>query len=149
MNPSAELPNLTENDKQYIIRLIRRTLSSLSVKIGSKGGVYLSDMLYSLLVDHGEMGTIADALSSVSDKYEIDAESIRASMRYALTQAWKIGDPEIQYRYFGRSVDFSRGKPTESAFIATLAMHMRHEIKAYLARCVPDDGIPPEMKLLI
>ncbi|MBE6612821.1 MAG: hypothetical protein E7632_10050, partial [Ruminococcaceae bacterium] len=137
---------LSPQNAQNLMNLIDQALNSLAVKIENKGGQYIREILYILLTEKAQTTEIAEPLRRVAHRFGIAAESARSSIRYAIVQAWRMGDPNVQYRYFGRSVEFHRGKPTESAFIATVAMALRHEADAYFSRSkLPDDGIPPEM----
>lgn len=131
--------------QSFICARTRHFLETLSVNLESKGGMYLAQTVEYMLTEPDR--EIADALELLGGKYGIGRESIRAAMRYAVTQAWQQGNPDIQCRYFGNSVEFKRRKPTESAFIATAVMHLRHDIYAYTHKEEdPNSGIPPEMR---
>ncbi len=124
---------LTDEDKAFITRQIRDILAELSVKLNSKGGIYLSEILYIMATQFREIDGSAEALRITSQKHGINTESVRAAVRYAVTQAWEVGDPDIQFEYFGRSVSFKRGKPTEAAFIKSAEMKLRHRMVRYFA----------------
>lgn len=55
------------------------------------------------------------------------ATGVERCIRHALDTAWMRGDLEKQYAYFGNTIDESRGKPTNSEFIARVTEALRLE----------------------
>lgn len=49
------------------------------------------------------------------------ASRVERAIRYAIEVVWSLGDLEILQKYFGYVVSSRTGKPTNSAFISTLA----------------------------
>jgi len=47
------------------------------------------------------------------------------NMRHAIETAFQRCDPEVIYKYFGNSIDPDKCKPTNSEFIATVALALR------------------------
>ncbi len=131
--------------RQFAIRRTHQILESFSVKLTTKGGIYLAKTLEHLLTEPN--ATIAEALALLAKQYGIGIESVRGAIRHAVTAAWNRGDAMLQYRYFLHSVEFKRGKPTEAAFISTLALSIKHEMEEYAVLKAEHDGIPPEMRL--
>jgi two-component system response regulator (stage 0 sporulation protein A) len=132
-------------DSRIVKELVVRKLNELSVNINTRGGEYILEMLMLILCEQGELMNVAEPVRQVAERYGIRRESVRAAVRYAVINAWKNGNPEVQYRYFGRTVSFQRGKPTESGFILTLAMHLRHELQNYNDSPMRNTDIPPEI----
>ena len=132
-------------DSRIVRELVVRKLGEMSVNINTRGGEYILEILMFILCRQGELMNVADPVRQVAERYGIRRESVRAAVRYAVIHAWKTGNPEVQYRYFGRTVSFQRGKPTESGFILTLAMHLRHELQNYNDFPMRNTGIPPEI----
>ena len=118
-------------DSRIVRELAVQKLNEMSVNLNTRGGEYILEMLMIILCEQGELMSVAEPIRQVAERYGIRRESVRAAVRYAVINAWKNGDPEVQYRHFGNSISFRRGKPTESGFILTLAMHLRRELQSY------------------
>lgn len=54
-------------------------------------------------------------------------------MRHAIETAWDRGDLETLQRYFGYTVSNTKGKPTNSEFIAMIADRIRLQSKGKIA----------------
>ena len=132
-------------DAQTVTSLITQKLSELSVDLSSRGGRYIREVMEIILCEQGALMDITEPIQQVADRYGICTKSVRSLIRYTVTNAWKIGDPEVQCRYFDRLIDFKRGKPTEACFILTLATFLRRELRGYREMPNPNPGIPPEM----
>lgn len=55
--------------------------------------------------------------------------AVERLIRHAIESAWLHGDIETQYSFFGNTVDASKGKPTNSEFIARITEALRLEAK--------------------
>ena len=54
---------------------------------------------------------------------------IERSLRHVIEVAWNRGDLDVLDRYFGNTVSASKGKPTNSEFIARVANIVRQRMK--------------------
>lgn len=61
----------------------------------------------------------------LADSTSQSAKRVERNIRYAIEQTWLIGDPEVLERYFGYSVGPNRSRPSNAAFLRTLAEHLR------------------------
>ena len=57
----------------------------------------------------------------VARRYGTTASRVERSIRHAVEAVWLRGDLQVLQDYFGHSVSWPKGKPTNSQFIATLA----------------------------
>ena len=57
-------------------------------------------------------------------------EGVRKATRHAIEVAWDRGDVDILNSYFGYTIHTSRGKPTNSEFIAMISDKLRLEMKS-------------------
>ncbi len=69
------------------------------------------------------------------------ARQVERNIRYAIEQTWLIGDPQVLERYFGYSVGPDRSRPSNAAFLRTLADHLRQ------SGCVPEARVPDDFTL--
>jgi len=62
---------------------------------------------------------------SVAKKFETTSSRVERAIRHAIEVAWDRGDVDILNSYFGYTIHNSRGKPTNSEFIAMIADRLR------------------------
>ena len=62
---------------------------------------------------------------AVAKKYETTSSRVERAIRHAIEVAWDRGDVDILNSYFGYPIHTSRGKPTNSEFIAMIADKVR------------------------
>lgn len=67
--------------------------------------------------------TVAKAFNTTSSRVE-------RAIRHAIEVAWDRGDVDTLNAYFGYTIHNSRGKPTNSEFIAMIADKLRLKLKA-------------------
>lgn len=67
---------------------------------------------------------------AVACRFHTSPSRVERSLRSAIASAWERGDPERLQYYFGYTVSSSKGKPTNSEFIAMLADLVRLQRKA-------------------
>ena len=66
---------------------------------------------------------------SVAKKYSTTTSRVERAIRHAIEVAWDRGDVDTLNSYFGYTIQNSRGKPTNSEFIALIADKIRLEYK--------------------
>jgi len=65
----------------------------------------------------------------VAKKYNTTSSRVERAIRHAIEVAWDRGDPEVLDEMFGYTILSSKGKPTNSEFIAMISDKLRLEIK--------------------
>ncbi len=63
-------------------------------------------------------------------KYKTTPTRVERAIRHAIEVAWGRGKLEVTESIFGYTIDNSRGKPTNSEFIAMIADKLRLEMKS-------------------
>ena len=66
----------------------------------------------------------------VARKFGTTASRVERAIRHAIEVAWDRGDLDTLQKYFGFTVSNSKGKPTNSEFIALISDRLRLEMKA-------------------
>ena len=66
---------------------------------------------------------------SVALKYETTSSRVERAIRHAIEVAWDRGDVDVLNSYFGYTIHNSRGKPTNSEFIAMISDKLRLQLK--------------------
>ena len=66
---------------------------------------------------------------TVAKKHSTTSSRVERAIRHAIEVAWDRGDIEVLNLYFGYTVHTSRGKPTNSEFIAMISDKLRLRLK--------------------
>ena len=66
----------------------------------------------------------------IAQKYKTTPSRVERAIRHAIEVAWGRGKIEAMEKIFGYTVNASKGKPTNSEFIAMIADKLRLEIKS-------------------
>ena len=69
----------------------------------------------------------------VARRYNTTPSRVERAVRHAIETAWDRGDLETLQRYFGYTVSNTKGKPTNSEFIAMIADRIRLQSKGKIA----------------
>ena len=62
---------------------------------------------------------------SVAKRFDTTSSRVERAIRHAIEVAWDRGDVEVLNSYFGYTIHNSRGKPTNSEFIAMISDKLR------------------------
>jgi two-component system, response regulator, stage 0 sporulation protein A len=62
---------------------------------------------------------------AVAEKYSSSSQKVERAIRNAIECAWERGNPDSADTLFGYKVNYSKGKPTNSEFIAMIADKVR------------------------
>ena len=73
-------------------------------------------------------------LYSIAKKYNTTASRVERAIRHAIEIAWDRGNIDTLNSFFGYTVDTSKGKPTNSEFIALITDKLRLQYKSVLRR---------------
>ena len=75
-----------------------------------------------VIADQSVLSAITKQLyPGVAQKYGTTASRVERAIRHAIEVAWDRGNVEVLEHYFGYTINSSRGKPTNSEFIAMIA----------------------------
>ena len=67
---------------------------------------------------------------TVAKHFQTTPSRVERAIRHAIEVAWDRGDVDVLSSYFGYTIQSSRGKPTNSEFIAMIADKLRLNLKA-------------------
>ena len=91
-----------------------------------------------LCVDDNEMINCITKLlyPTVASKFKTTSSRVERAIRHAIELAWDRGDVDVLNSYFGYTVRNTKGKPTNSEFIALISDKLRLQLKSkdYSAR---------------
>ena len=129
----AEQPQLktvvkSKNDLETNITMY---IQQLGVPAHIKGYQYIRDAIAMVIDDMDTINSITKLLyPTVAKHYNTTASRVERAIRHAIEVAWDRGNPEILNEFFGYTILGSKGKPTNSEFIALIADKIRLDMKA-------------------
>lgn len=122
-------PVANEKQKENIEDVTSEILVELGMPSHIKGYRY-SVYAIKLAV---EVPDIIDAITvklypAVADRYGTISTRAESAIRHAIECAWDRADSDIVEKYFGNTVSLTKGKPTNSEFIARMANIVKRRI---------------------
>lgn len=101
---------------------ITEILHQIGVPAHIKGYNYLRDSIIMAVEDPHIITAVTKQLyPSVAKKYDTTSSRVERAIRHAIEVAWDRGDVDVLNSYFGYTIQNSRGKPTNSEFIAMIS----------------------------
>ena len=101
---------------------ITEILHQIGVPAHIKGYYYLRDSILMAIADPEIINSVTKRLyPSVAKIYNTTSSRVERAIRHAIEVAWDRGDVEVLTSYFGYTIHTSRGKPTNSEFIALIS----------------------------
>lgn len=126
------------NNEKLVVRQQDRleiTISSIMRQIGVpahiKGYEYLRQAIVLTVNDPELMHAVTKSLyPTVAKTNGTTSSRVERAIRHAIEVAWDRGDVDVLSSYFGYTIQNSRGKPTNSEFIAMISDKLRLDLKA-------------------
>ena len=111
------------------------TISEIMHQIGVpahiKGYQYLRTAIRLSVEDPDMISAVTKILyPTVAKMYHSTSSRVERAIRHAIEVAWDRGDVDVLSSYFGYTIQNTRGKPTNSEFIAMIADRLRLRQKA-------------------
>ena len=109
--------------------MVINILHNIGVPAHIKGYHYLREAIILSLLDPAAMNSVTKQLyPSVGKRFSTTSSRVERAIRHAIEVAWDRGDVDVLNSYFGYTIQNSRGKPTNSEFIAMIADKIRIQI---------------------
>ncbi len=109
---------------------VTEILHQIGVPAHIKGYHYLRDSIIMSIEQPDIINAVTKQLyPSVAKKYSTTSSRVERAIRHAIEVAWDRGDVEVLNSYFGYTIQGSRGKPTNSEFIAMISDKLRLQLK--------------------
>lgn len=110
---------------------VTEILHQIGVPAHIKGYHYLRDSIIMCIEKPEIINAVTKQLyPSVAKKYETTSSRVERAIRHAIEVAWDRGDVEVLNSYFGYTIQGSRGKPTNSEFIAMISDKLRLQMRS-------------------
>ena len=111
---------------------VTKIIHQIGVPAHIKGYQYLRTAIIMSINDSEVINSVTKILyPTVAKKYNTTSSRVERAIRHAIEVAWDRGDLDVLNSFFGYTVQNSRGKPTNSEFIAMIADNLRLKNKAY------------------
>ena len=105
-------------------------MHQIGVPAHIKGYSYLREAIILSINDREMMSSVTKILyPTVAKMYGTTASRVERAIRHAIEVAWDRGDVDVLSSYFGYTIQNTRGKPTNSEFIAMISDKMRLRMK--------------------
>ena len=132
-NNSNENNDKNDNENLDLDILITEIFHNLGVPSHIKGYLYLKTAVELVVNEVELLGAITKKLyPRIAETYNSKGSRVERSIRHAIDLTWEQGNQSILKKYFKNVITSSRGKPTNSQFIAKVADIIRIEAKKRL-----------------
>ena len=133
-HPAAPTNRAAERDvaaEQSLEMQVTEIIHQIGVPAHIKGYQYLRDSILMAIEDGGIINAVTKRLyPAVAKKHDTTSSRVERAIRHAIEVAWDRGDVDVLNSYFGYTIHNSRGKPTNSEFIAMISDKFRLQMKA-------------------
>ena len=109
---------------------VTKIIHQIGVPAHIKGYQYLRTAILMTIEDSDIINSVTKILyPSVAKKYATTTSRVERAIRHAIEVAWDRGDVDTLNSFFGYTIQNTRGKPTNSEFIAMIADNLRLKYK--------------------
>ena len=118
-------------DKNNIEAMVTSIIHEIGVPEHIKGYQYLREAIIIAVNDMDVINAITKVLyPQVAKTFQTTPSRVERAIRHAIEVAWDRGDLDTLQRFFGYTVSNTKGKPTNSEFIALIADKLQLQMKS-------------------
>ena len=119
-----------QTEKGSIEALVTSIIHEIGVPAHIKGYQYLREAIIIAVNDMDVINAITKVLyPQVAKTFQTTPSRVERAIRHAIEVAWDRGDLDTLQRFFGYTVSNTKGKPTNSEFIALIADKLQLQLK--------------------
>ena len=119
-----------QKNEENLEALVTNVIHEIGVPAHIKGYQYLREAIMMVVNDIDIINQITKQLyPDIAHKYHTTPSRVERAIRHAIEVAWGRGQQDTVENIFGYTVSASKGKPTNSEFIAMIADKLRLELK--------------------
>ena len=127
---SLRYPVRRRPDKASIESMVTGIIHEIGVPAHIKGYQYLREAIIIAVNDMDVINAITKVLyPQVAKTFQTTPSRVERAIRHAIEVAWDRGDLDTLQRFFGYTVSNTKGKPTNSEFIALIADKLQLQLK--------------------
>ena len=128
---SLRVPAPRRPDKTSIEAMVTSIIHEIGVPAHIKGYQYLREAIIIAVNDMDVINAITKVLyPQVAKTFGTTPSRVERAIRHAIEVAWDRGDLDTLQRFFGYTVSNTKGKPTNSEFIALIADKLQLQLKS-------------------
>lgn len=128
MGPGA-MGKVTDSEANLEM-MVTEIIHQIGVPAHIKGYHYLRDAIIMCVRQPQIINSVTKQLyPNVAKQNDTTSSRVERAIRHAIEVAWDRGDVDILNSYFGYTIHNTRGKPTNSEFIAMIADKLRLRLK--------------------
>lgn len=128
---SLRYPVPRRADKVSIETLVTNIIHEIGVPAHIKGYQYLREAIIIAVNDMDVINAITKVLyPEVAKAFGTTPSRVERAIRHAIEVAWDRGDLDTLQKFFGYTVSNTKGKPTNSEFIALIADKLQLQLKS-------------------
>lgn len=125
----TETPMIPANRPNLEV-MVTEIIHQIGVPAHIKGYHYLRDGIVLAVKDHNMINSVTKLLyPTIAKMNNTTSSRVERAIRHAIEVAWDRGDVDVLNSYFGYTIRNSRGKPTNSEFIAMIADNLKLQLK--------------------
>lgn len=110
--------------------MVTNIIHEIGVPAHIKGYLYLREAIILAVKDLNVINAVTKVLyPTIAKTYNTTASRVERAIRHAIEVAWDRGDLETLQRFFGYTVSNTKGKPTNSEFVAMIADRLQLQLK--------------------
>ena len=118
------------NSGSSIESMVTGIIHEIGVPAHIKGYQYLREAIIIAVNDMDVINAITKVLyPQVAKTFQTTPSRVERAIRHAIEVAWDRGDLDTLQRFFGYTVSNTKGKPTNSEFIALIADKLQLQLK--------------------
>ena len=127
----VDIPATSQNTQENLEALVTNVIHEVGVPAHIKGYQYLREAIIMVVNDIDVINQITKSLyPQIANKFNTTPSRVERAIRHAIEVAWGRGQQEAVESIFGYTISASKGKPTNSEFIAMIADKLRLELKS-------------------
>ncbi len=127
---TLHFPAKRRMDKASIETMVTNIIHEIGVPAHIKGYQYLREAIIIAVGDMDVINAITKVLyPQVAKTFQTTPSRVERAIRHAIEVAWDRGDLDTLQRFFGYTVSNTKGKPTNSEFIALIADKLQLQLK--------------------
>lgn len=117
--------------KENLETSITNIIHEVGVPAHIKGYQYIREAITLAVNDINVINSITKQLyPTLAKKFKTTPSRVERAIRHAIEVAWTRGSMDVTNEVFGNTISASKGKPTNSEFIAMIADKLRLEMKS-------------------
>ena len=116
--------------EQRVEAMVTEVIHEIGIPAHIKGYQYIREAIVQTVRDMDLINAVTKALyPMVAKKFGTTSSRVERAIRHAIEVAWDRGDIEVLQKYFGYTVSGTKGKPTNSEFIALISDRLQLRLK--------------------